>query len=390
MRPQFSRAPRGAWLVLLCSLFSLLWTACDPHIGVIVYEDGVRSPRDPVALQAKARTLIGWEASSRIGFFDLDALRARRSLAVSSTDAGIDFDVFVDEEGMLQHLVLFQREGEDVESGGTLSLYPDAGEIFGRPIDLGFYGGFSNVMGVREGALVWSHDDAGQRWHLARRDKQPTTSYGCPLPTSIFEARALEDHSTVTALARSAEDTAVVLLARYDSTGVKSCTETEIEAPLPLSRNLRGAHVPGSGSVIADLEDGRVVLSRLAEGEGTQKLVTSLEAQSLEAVVPFQIGDRAGLVLLSAKPALVAAIELETEGEELRVVRTRSVRLGASVSRMRTFFSREIAVAGDRVFVTTSAGLEVYALDGESEANLSPVSVPEEMRGLRGRLAVAP
>lgn len=355
-----------------------------------MYEDGVRSPRDPVALHAKSRTLVGWDASSRVGFFDLDTQKARRSLAVGGTDAGIDFDVFVDEEGVLQHFVLFQREGEDVESGGTLMLYTDAGEVFGRPIDLGWYGGFTSVMGVREGVLVWSHDDAGQRWHVARRDKQTTTSYGCPLPTSILETNELEDHTTVVALARSAEDTAVLLEVRFDGKGVTSCKETEIEAPLPLSRNLRAANVPGLGSVVADIEEGHIVLSRLVDGEGGQKLATSIEAQSLEAAVPFRIDDRAGLVLLSARPAMITSIELEPEGEELRVGRARSVMLGARVGRMRTLFSRDIAVAGGNVFVTTDQGLEVYTLEGDSASDLSRVSVSEEMAALRGRLAAAP
>ncbi|MBL8744383.1 MAG: hypothetical protein JNK04_24920 [Myxococcales bacterium] len=358
----------------------------EESIGTLVHEDGPRhSWTSSIVDSTRAQALLGRDPGGRLALVRLDDGEVVTRFSLGALDGVPDASAFVRDDGSLSHLALLAHDAE--EQGGRLRFASASPEGFARPVSVAALNGVTRTLALEGGALVMQ-DDLGERWSFAQKDGVFATTTACPKPASILAHDSSPSHAAVLAFAWSAEAEPVLVDATLTNAEWR-CDVFPLTGAGSLSPSARAALVPELGAVIVDGDPSGLRVA-LAGGSEVGPFVSSdLRALRVEQVEPFRLEGRSGVVVLTSRPAAVTALTLERGvGGELTIAESVSVLLPFVVES--PWFSRELALTHDRLFIATDGGLVGFALMLAPTLDLEQIALPESLAELRGPLVPVP
>jgi len=368
---------------------ALAFVACvevEESIGTLVHEDGPRGAWEgPLQQDTRAVALVGRDEAGAIAVVRVDDGEVVTRFASAELTGLTDVSAAFDADGALSHLALLSHDEED--QFGVLGFASASEGGFGPRIEGAEYQGQTRVLALPEGALVMQ-DDIGQRWSFARLGETTYASTTCPMPASIFGLRTDSGSLKVRAFAWDADEHPTLVEGSLLG-GKWHCQLGTITTEGPLSRSARVALVKGIGPVVVDATKAHMRVATLSDVELGPFRASAFYGERIEHVEPWALEDSAGLVVLATNPTAVSVLSLREEADSrLTIVEQATVLLPAVTES--TWFSRELVVTKDRVFVATSSGLIGFELGLSPTLGLHPLELPQSLRALRGPLVALP
>ncbi len=273
------------------------------------------------------------------------------------------------------------------ELAGDLAAYPiEPSGALGVPARLGDVYGETSVLVTPFGVVV-TQADMGERWRLLPAGGGFTPSVACGRPLSVRPIAVDATAARYEALSFWPEQALSSVDVEVAADRVVACTPRPIVGYGGASPSVRLVELGvGYARALADVADGDAVIAALDGYDVVSTATTPFGASRLEGALTFARGDgTTDLVLLGSDPARLAWVRVGLDGSgHVVIARADVVELGGDVARAERAPGRSLAVAGDRVFVATSAGLEAFVVDGAAG---EIISEPPRFAGLRGPIA---
>jgi hypothetical protein len=297
-------------------------------VSVLAFVEGAPTKLDPLTLEA--RGVVGFPVeAARIGL--------GQPLSTPSSAALLGFD--------------------EEESGATIWFSQADGAR-----ELGTFSGALGASVLPFGCLVFASDQ-GERWAFAKSAGGFAQSKPCPRPTSLRAVSIGGAGATVEAVGPDADGVMSSIAVRVDDGVLASCEWTPLEVSASVDARLVEIASPSSRAIV-DLVAGELVVTPLdgMRGGGAARVpATSAHLESAVAISDDEDGETT-IFALASSPSVLHAVRVAPSGDGVGLVvsASTSVDLEGAPARADRVPSSDLALAGDRIFVTTSSGLRVF------------------------------
>jgi hypothetical protein len=300
------------------------------EVSLVAFVGGKPTELDPLTLEARGVVGVPVEAA-RVGL--------GQPLSTPSSAALLGFD--------------------EEESGATIWLSQADGAR-----ELGTFSGALGASVLPFGCLVFASDQ-GERWAFAKSAGGFAPSKPCPRPTSLRAVSIGSAGATVEAIGPDADGLMSSIAVRVEDGALASCEWTPLEVSASVDARLVEIASPSSRAIV-DIVAGELVVTPLdgMRGGGAARVLAA--SAHLESVVAVSSDDGGTTIFaLASSPPILHAVRVSPSGEGVGLVATdaTSVALEGSPARADRVPSSDLAVVGDRIFVTTSAGLRVFTTE---------------------------
>ncbi|TKD12773.1 hypothetical protein [Polyangium fumosum] len=265
------------------------------------------------------------------------------------------------------------EENEDA-SGGEIRVCPlDAGAV-GACAHAAWVDGGAALFATDEGLWVFEQGTYGPRWKVLREGTIAKGVYA-PRPASVWREG---DRMEVLSYGVN-EDRLTRMSGMLTENGLVVTTGLDLGAPALQPPTARFAPLSAESGLLWDVVGGDVA-AREVGAEGAGAAVMLGVGPGIERIEAAAVLGGAALVL-STNTLWVVEMAQENGGFDVT-----AVALGGEVRRAGTFFSRDLATAGDRALVATDQGVRAIMVEKDG----GPVFLDERFEGssLRGPLWV--
>ncbi len=310
---------------------------------------------------------VGFASGGEVVVFDVQTGAVTSS---AEGGGGTPRDVAVDVWGSR---VWVLEENEEA-SGGEIRVCPLQEGAVGACAHAAWVDGGAAMFATHEGLWVFEHATYGSRWKVLR---EGTIAKGvhAPRPASIWREGARMEALSYGV----ADDELTRLSGTLTEDGLVVTMGPNLGAPTILPPTARFMPTSGETGLLWDVAGRDLAVRRvLAEGaEAAEALGVGPGIERIEAVE--RLGGAA--LVLSTNTLWIAEM-----GAGDVVTSVTGVALGGEVRRAGTFFSRDLATAGDRALVATDQGVRAIVVEKDGGS----VFLDERFEGsqLRGPLEV--